>query len=227
MHASIAAIEYFLPEKTVSTADLSAEFPEWSVEKIDSKTGIRDRHVVGAEECSSDLAFAAAQKLFQSGACRPEQIDFILLCTQSPDYFLPTTACLLQDRLGIPTTAGALDFNLGCSGFVYGLGLAEGLIASGQASKVLLLTAETYSKFLNPQDRECPDHIRRCRRGDPGECCRCAGAVDRAVCLRHGRQRRPEPDRARPAACGNRALRRAALRQKLRAETFAARTIST
>ena len=153
MHASISAIEYFLPEKTVSTADLSAEFPDWSVEKIDSKTGIRDRHVVAADECSSDLAFAAAQELFQSGACRPEQIDFVLLCTQSPDYFLPTTACLLQDRLGIPTTAGALDFNLGCSGFVYGLGLAEGLIATGQASNVLLLTAETYSKFLNPRDK--------------------------------------------------------------------------
>jgi len=153
MHASISAIEYFLPETTVSTGDLSAEFPEWSVEKIDSKTGIRDRHIVGTEECSSDLAFAASQKLFESGACRPEQIDFVLLCTQSPDYFLPTTACLLQDRLGIPTSTGALDFNLGCSGFVYGLGLAEGLISSGQASNVLLLTAETYSKFLNPQDR--------------------------------------------------------------------------
>lgn len=153
MHASISAIEYFLPEKTLSTADLSAEFPEWPVEKIDSKTGIRDRHVVGVQECSSDLAFAAAQKLFESGACHREQIDFILLCTQSPDYFLPTTACLLQDRLGIPTSAGALDFNLGCSGFVYGLGLAEGLISSGQARNVLLLTAETYSKFLNPQDR--------------------------------------------------------------------------
>ena len=153
MHASIAAIEYFLPEKTVSTADLSAEFPDWLVEKIDSKTGIRDRHVVAADECSSDLAYAAAQKLFQSGACRPDQIDFVLLCTQSPDYFLPTTACLLQNRLGIPTTAGALDFNLGCSGFVYGLGLAEGLIATGQASNLLLLTAETYSKFLNPGDK--------------------------------------------------------------------------
>ena len=153
MHGCISAIEYFLPEKTVSTADLSAEFPDWSVEKIDSKTGIRDRHVVAADQCSSDLAFAAAQKLFQSGTCRREQIDFVLLCTQSPDYFLPTTACLLQDRLGIPTTAGALDFNLGCSGFVYGLGLAEGLIATGQASNVLLLTAETYSKFLNSRDK--------------------------------------------------------------------------
>jgi 3-oxoacyl-[acyl-carrier-protein] synthase-3 len=153
MHASIAAIEYYLPRTTVTTADLSSEFPDWSVEKIDEKTGIRDRHIAAEGECSSDLAVAAAVKLFDSGACRPGEIDFVLLCTQSPDYFLPTTACLIQDRLGIPTASGALDFNLGCSGFVYGLGLAEGLIATGQASKVLLLTAETYSKFLNQRDR--------------------------------------------------------------------------
>jgi 3-oxoacyl-[acyl-carrier-protein] synthase-3 len=152
-HAALTAIEYYLPEKVLTTAELATEFPEWSVEKIDEKTGIRERHIAGPDECSSDLAVRAAQKLFESGACRPEDIDFILLCTQSPDYFLPTTACLVQGRLGIPTTAGALDFNLGCSGYVYGLGLAEGLIASGQASNVLLLTAETYSKFLHPRDK--------------------------------------------------------------------------
>jgi 3-oxoacyl-[acyl-carrier-protein] synthase-3 len=153
MHSTIAAIEYHLPEKTVTTADLAAQFPEWSVEKIDQKTGIRDRHIAAEGECSSDLAVQAARKLFDSGACSPGDIDFVLLCTQSPDYFLPTTACLVQDRVGIPTTAGALDFNLGCSGFIYGLGLAEGLISTGQASRILLLTAETYSKFLNPLDR--------------------------------------------------------------------------
>jgi 3-oxoacyl-[acyl-carrier-protein] synthase-3 len=153
MQAAIAAIEYYLPEKTVTTGDLSALFPEWSVGKIDDKTGIRVRHIAAPEECSSDLAVAAATKLFNSGVCGPEAIDYVLFCTQSPDYFLPTTACLIQDRLGIPTTAGALDFNLGCSGYVYGLGLAQGLIATGQASRVLLLTAETYSKFLHPRDR--------------------------------------------------------------------------
>src|ERR1039458_9298547 len=153
MQASISAIEYYLPGNTVSTEDLSAQVPEGSVAKMDEKPGIRNRHIAAPDECSSDLAVAAARQLFASGACRPEDIDFILLCTQSPDYFLPTTACLIQDRLGIPTTAGALDFNLGCSGFIYGLGLAQGLIASGQASKVLLLTAETYSKFMNPSDR--------------------------------------------------------------------------
>ena len=153
MQAFISAIEYYLPENTVSTEDLAAGFPGWSVAKIDEKTGIRNRHIAAPGECSSDLAVAAGRKLFASGACRPEDIDFVLLCTQSPDYFLPTTACLIQDRLGIPTTAGALDFNLGCSGFIYGLGLGQGLVASGQASKVLLLTAETYSKFMNPGDR--------------------------------------------------------------------------
>ena len=153
MHASVSAIEYYLPEKTVSTEDLAAEFPEWTVAKIDQKTGIRDRHIAAQGECSSDLGVAAAKKLFESGACQPGEIDYLLFCTQSPDYFLPTTACLIQDRLGIPTTAGALDFNLGCSGFVYGLGLAEGLISSGQATRLLLLTAETYSKFLHIGDR--------------------------------------------------------------------------
>ncbi len=111
------------------------------------------RHLAAPDQCASDLAVAAAQKLFDRGVCAPNEIDFILLCTQSPDYFLPTTACILQDRLGLPTTAGALDFNLGCSGFIYGLSLAKGLIETEQATRVLLLTAETYSKFIHPQDR--------------------------------------------------------------------------
>jgi 3-oxoacyl-[acyl-carrier-protein] synthase-3 len=153
MHAAISAIEYYLPEKVISTAELSTEFPEWSVDKIDEKTGISERHIAAPDQCASDLAVAAAQKLFGSGACRPEGIDYLLFCTQSPDYFLPTTACLIQNRLGVKKTAGALDFNLGCSGYIYGLGLAQGLILSGQASTILLLTAETYSKFLNSRDR--------------------------------------------------------------------------
>jgi 3-oxoacyl-[acyl-carrier-protein] synthase III len=151
--AAIAAIEYCLPERIVSNGDLAAEFPEWPVEKIQGKTGIAARHVAAENECASDLAVMACRKLFASGACSPGEIDYLLLCTQSPDYFLPTTACLLQHRLGIPTIAGALDFNLGCSGFVYGLGLAQGLIQTGQASKLLLVTAETYTKFIHPRDR--------------------------------------------------------------------------
>lgn len=153
MKAAIRAIEYYLPEKAVTTEQLSAEFPEWSVQKIDEKTGIQVRHIAREDECSSDLGVAAARKLFESGACAPQDIDYVLFCTQSPDYFLPTTACLIQDRLGIPVSAGALDFNLGCSGFVYGLGLAKGLVESGQATRLLLITAETYSKFIHSRDR--------------------------------------------------------------------------
>jgi 3-oxoacyl-[acyl-carrier-protein] synthase-3 len=152
-HGVIAAIEYYLPEQVLTTEDLSAQHPEWTVEKVDRKTGIHTRHIAGPDQCSSDLAVAAAEKLFATGACKPEEIDYVLLCTQTPDYFIPTTACLIQNRLGIPIHAGAIDFNQACSGYIFGLGLAEGLIASCQASNVLLLTAETYTKLLHPQDR--------------------------------------------------------------------------
>jgi 3-oxoacyl-[acyl-carrier-protein] synthase-3 len=153
MKISIRAIQHYLPENTVTNEALAAEFPEWSVQKIQSKTGILERHIAAPGECSSDLGYLAAKRVFDSGACTAEQIDFLLFCTQSPDYFLPTTACLLQDRLGIPVSAGALDFNLGCSGFVYGLGLAQGLLRTGQATRLLLITAETYSKFIHPGDK--------------------------------------------------------------------------
>jgi len=153
MKAFIKAIEYYLPDAYLDNERLAREVPGWTAEKIEAKTGIACRRLAAPGECSSDLAVAAAQKLFVSGACRPTDIDYLLLCTQSPDYFLPTTACLVQDRLGLPTTCGALDFNLGCSGFVYGLSLAKALIETGQARNVLLLTAETYSKFIHPGDR--------------------------------------------------------------------------
>jgi 3-oxoacyl-[acyl-carrier-protein] synthase III len=153
MNARIRAVQYALPQKSVTTEQLAADFPQWSVAKIDEKTGIFNRYIAGPDECASDLAVNAAEALFESGACSREEIDFILLCTQSPDYFLPTTACLIQDRLKIAKTAGALDFNLGCSGYVYGLGLAQGLLATGQARSLLLLTADTYSKFIHPRDR--------------------------------------------------------------------------
>jgi 3-oxoacyl-[acyl-carrier-protein] synthase-3 len=153
MTARIRAIETAFPETALTNEQLAREYPDWTVEKIAQKTGIRERRIAAPGECSSDLAVRAGEALFRTGACRAEDIDYVLLCTQSPDYFLPTTACLVQHRLGIPTRAGALDFNLGCSGYVYGLGLAKGLVETGQARNVLLLTAETYSKYIDPADR--------------------------------------------------------------------------
>jgi 3-oxoacyl-[acyl-carrier-protein] synthase-3 len=153
MTAYIKGISYYLPEEVLDNTKLNNEFPEWSVDKISSKTGIFKRHLSGKDEFSSDMAMKAAIKLFEEYTISPKDIDFVLLCTQSPDYFLPTTACIIQDKLGIPTTAGALDFNLGCSGYIYGLALAKGLISGNIAKNILLITSETYSKFVHPKDK--------------------------------------------------------------------------
>lgn len=153
MKAYIKGISYYLPERIVTNEDLIKDFPEWSVEKVASKVGVNKRHIAGDHETAGDLAEKAALKLFQEYNISPRDIDFLMLCTQSPDYFLPSTACILQNKLGIPVTSGAFDYNLGCSGCIYGLALAKGLILSGAAKNVLLLTAETYNKYLHPSDK--------------------------------------------------------------------------
>jgi len=152
-YASIGPIAIHLPERVETNAELAALYPKWDMDLIYTKTGIGARHIAAPDECASDLAVAAAEKLFAEHGIARDSIDFLLFCTQTPDYPLPTTACLLQDRLGLPTSIGALDFNLGCSGFVYGLSLADGLIRSGAARRILLITAETYSKYIDAQDR--------------------------------------------------------------------------
>lgn len=154
MNAFIKAICYVLPEHVVTNHELVAEFPEWTVEKIADKVGVDQRHVAAENETATDLAVAAATKLFtEYPEISREDIDFVILCTQSPDYKLPTSACLVQDRLGLRRNIGAFDYNLGCSGYVYGLAIAKGLIAGGIAQNVLLLTAETYNKHLHPRDK--------------------------------------------------------------------------
>ncbi|SHM61871.1 ketoacyl-ACP synthase III [Flavobacterium saccharophilum] len=150
MGAIITAIEYVYPENKVTNEDLGKIFPDYDFSKFEEKVGIKNRYWVD-EETAFDLALKACKKLFQK--YDKQEIDYILYCTQSPEYFLPTTACILQDKLGIKKNIGALDFNLGCSGYTYGVSLAKGLISSGQVKNVLLVTAETYSKYLHPKDR--------------------------------------------------------------------------
>lgn len=153
MKAYIKGISYYLPEKVVTNEDLVEEFPEWTVDKISKKVGISERHVTGEDETAGDMAVKAAEKLFVEKGIDRSIIDFVLLCTQSPDYHLPSTSCVIQDRLGLSTKCGAFDFNLGCSGYEYGLAVAKGLIVSGIAKNILLLTAETYNKYIHPQDK--------------------------------------------------------------------------
>jgi 3-oxoacyl-[acyl-carrier-protein] synthase-3 len=150
MGARIHNIAYYLPETILTNNQLEKEFPEWTAEKVEEKTGIRSRHIAGENETALDMAFQAAQKVLL-GYEKP--IEMLLFCTQSPDYILPTSACILQDKLGLPRTTGALDFNLGCSGYIYGLAMAKGFINSGITSNILLVTSETYSKHIHPLDK--------------------------------------------------------------------------
>ena len=149
----LGEIAVYMPQKIESNDQLQAEFPRWDMDLIYSKTGIRQRYIADHAQCSSDLGVAAAEKLFEENNIDRNTIDFLLFCTQSPDYPLPTTACLVQDRLNLPTSVGAFDFNLGCSGYVYGASMADAMIRSSMAKRVLLITAETYSKYIDQADR--------------------------------------------------------------------------
>ncbi|MCE5348143.1 MAG: ketoacyl-ACP synthase III [Bacteroidales bacterium] len=151
MGAKISCIEYYLPEQILDNNQLTDEFPEWDAAKINDKVGIKRRHVAAADETASDLGYKAATKILEG--FDKTAIDFIILCTQSPDYFLPASACVLQDKLKLRNNIGALDINQGCSGFIYGLAISKGLINSNISKNVLLVTAETYSKHIHPKDK--------------------------------------------------------------------------
>ncbi|MDR3197586.1 MAG: ketoacyl-ACP synthase III [Planctomycetaceae bacterium] len=153
VQAEIRSIAYYLPKNYLGNAELAQSFPNWTEEKIVFKLGIERRPIAAADETAADMGVKAAENLFENGCCEPEEIDFLLFCTQSPDYFLPTSACLIHERLGLPKSCGALDFNLGCSGYIYGLSLAKGIIETGSARNVLFITSETYSKYINREDR--------------------------------------------------------------------------
>jgi len=124
MKSYIKAISYYLPESVLSNTDLSEQFPDLNIDDLTRLTGVTERRIAAEDETASDLAFFAAKKLFNEHKIDTENIDFIILCTQWADYITPTTACVLQNRLGIPKNAGAIDISQGCTGFVYGLSIA-------------------------------------------------------------------------------------------------------
>jgi 3-oxoacyl-[acyl-carrier-protein] synthase-3 len=152
-NSAILEIDYALPAAVLTNEQLATEFQGWTADKILAKTGIRERHIAAPDECASDLAVRAAEKLLARLNFQRDKIDYLIYCTQTPDYLLPTTACLIQDRLRLRKSSAALDFNLGCSGYIYGLGMAKALMDSGQAECVLLLNADTYTRLINPKDK--------------------------------------------------------------------------
>jgi len=153
MSVRISAVEYVLARETLTNEDLIAEHPDWKVNRLSATTGFFNRSIAASDEYTSDIAIRAGLELFKKHSINPESIDYVILCTQSPDFPLPTTACLVQAGLGLRTDIGAVDINLGCSGYIYALGLAQGLIATGQVQNVLVVTAETHSKFVNHEDK--------------------------------------------------------------------------
>ena len=152
MSAKIQKITIALPKKEVSNEELAKEFPDYNFERFEKRVGIKNRYVSTKNESVVSLAINAAEKLFKTSSIKKEDIDFLVLCTQSPDYKLPTSACILQDKLSLRTDIAAFDFNLGCSGYVYGLMLAKSLV-SKERKNLLLITSETYSKYIHPRDR--------------------------------------------------------------------------
>ena len=151
MKVKISANAYYLPETVESIEALQNDNPDWDIPKILDKTGVRKRVISDENQTAVDMAYEAAKKLFQDKG-NYESIDLLVLVTQSPDYVLPTSACILQDKLGLSKKCMAFDVNLGCSGFVYALSIVGSLIESGVANTGLILCADTYSKYINKNE---------------------------------------------------------------------------
>lgn len=152
--AYIKALSLFSPSKDrlVDNEQLQEQF-DVDIAKIAKGVGVNQRYIAAEDETASDLAYEATIAMLDEWHIDRSTIDFIIFSTQSPDYFLPSTACVLQHRLGLPTTIGAFDFDLGCSGYAYGLAIANSFVESGLAHNVLLLTGDTISKYLHPKDK--------------------------------------------------------------------------
>ncbi len=145
MFARIRAVSSYLPETVEKNADLIDK-------RVIKKIGVIERHVVAQDEAASDLAVKAAEKLFDEYKISRDDTEFILLCVQHPDYLGPHTAAQIQDRLKLSKNVGSMDISLGCSGYIYGLATAKGLIETGLVKNILLITSSVYTKYINAKD---------------------------------------------------------------------------
>jgi len=152
MHSTLKAISLYLPERILTNDELHRDFPDVRMKDLTRLTGVKQRHIAAEGETPVDMAEKAAQQLFMEHNISPSEIDFIILCTQWPDYITPSSSCILQDRLNIPHSAGSMDISQGCTGYIYGLATAKGLVESGSARNVLLITSEAITKSIHDQD---------------------------------------------------------------------------
>lgn len=152
MSAYLHSIATELADRVQTNDEIVVGVEGWTADKIRTKTGIAERRIAAPGQTAGDLCCVAAEKLIARENIDRSTIDALIVCTQSPDYFLPSTACVLQDRLQLPQSLAAFDLTLGCSGYTYGLWLARSLVLSDSARNVLLLAGDTYSRYCHPQD---------------------------------------------------------------------------
>ena len=154
MGIKINDISLYFPKLTLTNENLADLFKETTAEKLYKNTGIKKRYISAPGEISSDMAVKAAEELFARNTIQKKEIDFLIFCTEGFDYIAPASSCIIQHRLGLEKTTGCFDLPYGCSGYIYGLGLANGLLATGMAKNVLFLTADIPSKGIHPNDIE-------------------------------------------------------------------------
>ena len=148
--AALRAIATAFPTALLTNDVLLAETPPDQRKVIAQRTGVSRRHVAAEGETALDLGEAACRNLFAEHPELSDQVDTLIFCTQCPDHVLPPNSCLLHGRLNLPETVAAFDLAHACSGYIYGLHLAQALIASGMAANLLLVTSDTYSKLIHP-----------------------------------------------------------------------------
>lgn len=142
-----------VPSQVIDNYKYTDYFPEDQVKEVVDKIGIYQRRFADNLTCSSDLCYAAAEKLIMDNNIDKSEIDLLVFVSQTPDYRMPATSVLLQERLGLPNSTIAFDITLGCSGFLYGLSVVYSMMQSGNLRKALILDGETRSKVYSPKDR--------------------------------------------------------------------------
>ena len=153
MRIEVKGISEYLPEQVIDNDSFRKQHPDWNMGLVVERAGVQRRHIARADETALDLSLEACKKLFSQHAGLHEKIDALIVCTQSPDYIMPPNSSILHKLLDLPDTVFAFDFNLACSGYVYGLALSQGLITAQIVENVLFVTADTYSKYIHPDDR--------------------------------------------------------------------------
>ena len=151
MRLNIKSIDYYLPENILSNEDMKKENPHWDIEKVSEKSGVFNRHIASKDQTAYDLSLKACANLVETNELN--DIDGIIFCTQSPDYIMPSNSFLLHRDLGLDRDVFCFDFNHACAGYIYSLKMSEAFMRANMAKKILLVNADTYSKYIHEKDR--------------------------------------------------------------------------